>query len=78
MEDPGQAAREGDDRDVLAAAGRDVEGPGPEGLGLGRPAPQNRTAAWMRSQRVRPEPALVMGPRRCVSPELASRGTRPR
>ena len=42
MEDPGQAAREGDDRDARAAAGRDAEGPGPEGLGLGRPAPENR------------------------------------
>ena len=32
----------------------------------------------IRSQRVCEWPALVMGPRRCVSPELCSRGTRPR
>src|SRR5262245_37286363 len=32
----------------------------------------------MRSQRVRAWPALVIAPRRCVSPELYSQGTRPR
>src|SRR5712691_7176418 len=42
IEDPGQAAGEGDDRDVLPAAGRNAEGPGPERLGLGGPAPENR------------------------------------
>ena len=35
IEDAGQAAGEGDDGDVLAAAGRDVRGPGVERLGLG-------------------------------------------
>src|SRR5215831_20686610 len=35
IEDAGQAAGEGDDGDVLAAAGRDVQGPGVERLGLG-------------------------------------------
>jgi hypothetical protein len=36
------------------------------------------TAAWMSSHRTRLEPALVIRPQRCVSPELSSRGTRPR
>src|SRR6266852_3592386 len=78
IQDPGQAAGEGDDRNVVAAAGRDVEGPGAECLGPGGRGRTIETAAWMRSQRVRGEPAWVMGPRRCVSPELYSRGTRPR
>ena len=42
IEDPGQAGGERDDRDVLSAAGREVEGPGPERLGLGWPAPEHR------------------------------------
>src|SRR5262245_58350832 len=35
IEDAGEAAGESDNGDVLAAAGRDVQGPGVEGLGLG-------------------------------------------
>jgi len=41
IEDAGQAAGEGDDGDGLATARRDVEGPRPEGLGLGRSAPED-------------------------------------
>src|SRR4029450_1893416 len=35
IEDAGQAAGEGDHRDMLSTAGGDAEGPGPERLGLG-------------------------------------------
>ena len=41
IENPGQAAGERDDGDVLPSAGRDAERPGPERLGLGGPAPEN-------------------------------------
>jgi hypothetical protein len=41
IEDPGQAASERDDGDLLAAAGSDAERPGAERLGLGRPAAED-------------------------------------
>ena len=40
-EDPGQAAREGDGGNGLAATGRDAEGPGPQGFGLRRPTAED-------------------------------------
>ena len=36
IEDAGEAPGEGDDGDVLAAAGGEAQGPGPERLGVGR------------------------------------------
>ena len=42
IEDAGQAAGQRDDGDVLAPARGNAQGPGPERLGRGRPAAQNR------------------------------------
>jgi hypothetical protein len=78
IEDAGQAAGEGDNRDMLSTAGGDAESPGPKRLGLGGPASENRDGGLDEEPARGLEPALVIGPRRCVSPELASRGTRPR
>ena len=78
IEDAGEAAGEVDDGHLFAAARRDAQGQVLSSSACGGRRRRMETAAWIRSQRVREWPALVIAPRRCVSPELYSRGTRPR
>ena len=78
IEDPGQAPGQRDDGDEPATACRETLGPRAEGGGGGMPHARIDTAAWTSRERSRRWPALVIRPRRWPSPELHSRGTRPR
>jgi hypothetical protein len=77
IEDAGEATGEGDDGDVFPAARGDAQGPGSQLFRLRRATTEDRDRG-LNQQPVREWPALVIGPRRWVSPELYSRGTRPR
>ena len=77
-EDAGEATGEGDDGHLLAAARGDAQGPGPQRLGLRRVPAKEGDRGLITRQRGREWPAVVIGPRRGVSPERHSRGTRPR
>jgi len=78
IEEAGQAAGQRDDGNLLAAARGDARGPTPQGGVRGSRRRRIDTAAWTSNQRIRVFPALVIRPRRWLSPELTSRGTRPR
>jgi hypothetical protein len=78
IEDAGEATGEGDDGHLFPAARRDAQDPGLQLLGLRRVPAEDGDGGLNQEPAVCEWPALVMGPRRCVSPELCSRGTGPR
>ena len=66
----GQAASKRDDGDLLAPARGDAQGPGSRLLRLRRTAAEDCDGGLNQDQRGREWPAVVIAPRRCVSPEL--------